>query len=54
MDFGLLIPNVNQIIKYPFQKVNKGDLGFFPFPSCKNPLLLLGLQLIPIGVLSDH
>ena len=32
MDFGVLIPNVNQIIKYPYQKVNKGDLGFFSVP----------------------
>ena len=32
MDFGVLIPNVNQIIKYPYHKVNKGDLGFFSVP----------------------
>ena len=36
MDFGVLTPNVNQIIKYPYQKVNKGDLGFFSVPIVQN------------------
>ena len=39
MDFGVLIPNVNQIIKYPYQKVNKGDLGFFSVPIMQKPRL---------------